>query len=83
MGCIVGLKRRRSLYVGLRKENPDTFCLRLFPDVQPEFIEGARLHRASLQRPSFDPGQGLHKSLLLQRITRGIDPSDRRLVSGL
>jgi predicted nucleic acid-binding protein len=45
--------------LGLRKENPDAFCLRLFPDLQPEFIEGARLHRASLKRPPFDPDQYL------------------------
>lgn len=46
--------------VGLRKETPDVFCARIFSDVEADVIEGARLHRASLRRPSFDPGPYLN-----------------------
>jgi predicted nucleic acid-binding protein len=45
---------------GLRKETPDVFCARIFSDVEADFIEGARLHRASLKRPSYDPGPYLN-----------------------
>ena len=42
--------------VGLRKETPDLFCARIFAETQIEFIEGARLHRASLKKPPYDRG---------------------------
>jgi predicted nucleic acid-binding protein len=44
---------------GLRAETPDTFCSRLFEEAQAEVIEGARLHRASLHRPPYDPAEYL------------------------
>jgi hypothetical protein len=37
-------------------ETPDVFCARLFDEAPVEVIEGARLHRASLHRPAYDPG---------------------------
>src|SRR5262249_23184001 len=40
--------------LGLRTETPDEFCSRLFRQAQPEIIEGARLHRASLKKPPYD-----------------------------
>jgi predicted nucleic acid-binding protein len=43
--------------LGLRKERPDAFGARLFGEAQAEFIEGARLHRASLKKPTYDPTQ--------------------------
>jgi predicted nucleic acid-binding protein len=42
--------------LGLRQERPDAFCARIFSDAEADFIEGARLHRASLKRPSYEPG---------------------------
>src|SRR5712692_4278091 len=42
--------------LGLRAETPDAFCARLFSEAQADVIEGARNHRASLKRPSYDPG---------------------------
>jgi predicted nucleic acid-binding protein len=41
--------------LGLRAVTPDAFCARLFGEVQDDVIEGARLHRTSLNRPSYDP----------------------------
>jgi len=45
--------------LGLCTETPDEFCSRLFDQVQTDVIEGARLHRASLKRPTYDPGEYL------------------------
>jgi predicted nucleic acid-binding protein len=58
-GCILTYNRRhfpaRILTpLGLRTEAPDEFCSRLFKQAQPEIIEGARLHRASLKKPPYD-----------------------------
>jgi hypothetical protein len=39
----------------LRQETPDAFCRRLFDEAREGVVEGARLHRASLKRPPFDP----------------------------
>lgn len=45
-----------ALYpLALRKETPDAFCARLFVETQAEVVEGARSHRTSLKRPSYDP----------------------------
>jgi len=41
--------------LGLRVETPDEFCARLFHETPTDVIEGARLHRASLKRPSYKP----------------------------
>ena len=41
--------------LGLRTETPDEFCARIFHETPVEVIEGARLHRASLKRPSYNP----------------------------
>jgi len=53
----------------LRAETPDEFCARLFHEARAEVIEGARLHRASLTRPSYDAGSYLDHlaSLELER----------------
>jgi predicted nucleic acid-binding protein len=40
--------------LGLRAEIPDEFCVRCFDEAPADVIEGARLHRASLRRPSYD-----------------------------
>lgn len=40
--------------LGLDKEEPDNFCVRLFSNAQIEVIEGARLHRDSLTKPRYD-----------------------------
>jgi hypothetical protein len=40
--------------LGLRQEIPDVFCMRLFRQDRAGIIEGARRHRESLKRPSFD-----------------------------
>ena len=40
--------------LGLRAETPDQFCSRLFGQAQADIIEGARLHRASLRKPTYD-----------------------------
>ena len=55
--------------IGLRAETPDEFCARLFHEARTEVIEGARLHRASLRRPSYKPGSYLDHlaSLELER----------------
>ena len=55
--------------LGLGVETPDEFCVRLFHEARTEVIEGARLHRASLRRPSYDPSSYLHHlaSLDLER----------------
>ena len=45
--------------LGLCTETPDEFCSRLFDQGQTDVIEGARLHRASLKRPTYDPGEYL------------------------
>jgi hypothetical protein len=37
----------------LRAESPDAFCSRLFATDAETVIEGARLHRQSLRRPSY------------------------------
>ncbi len=57
--------------LGLRVETPDEFCARLFHEVQTAVIEGARLHRASLKNPSYEPGSYLDhlKYLELERTT--------------
>ncbi len=39
--------------LGLCAETPDEFCVRLFQETQMDVIDGARLHRASLNRPSY------------------------------
>jgi predicted nucleic acid-binding protein len=46
--------------LGLRAETPDEFCARLFHETPIEVIEGARLHRASLKRPSYNLDSYLH-----------------------
>ncbi len=46
--------------MGLRAETPDLFCVRLIRKNLPLLIEGARLHRASLKKPSFDPPEYLN-----------------------
>jgi hypothetical protein len=58
--------------LGLRAETPDAFCARLFDGAREEVIEGARLHRASLKKPSYDPGSYLDhlQSLDLVRAAR-------------
>jgi predicted nucleic acid-binding protein len=43
----------------IRAEAPDEFCARLFHETPTDVIEGARLHRASLKRPSYNPGSYL------------------------
>ncbi len=55
--------------LALRTETPDEFCARLFDEAQADIIEGARTHRASLRRPSYDPGRYLDhlESLELKR----------------
>jgi predicted nucleic acid-binding protein len=40
--------------LGLRTETPDEFCSRLFGRAQADIIEGARLHRVSLRKPTYD-----------------------------
>ena len=40
--------------LGLHAEAPDAFCERRFADAEPDVIEGARLHRASLKRPPYE-----------------------------
>ncbi len=56
---------RILLPLGLRVETPDAFCTRLFREAQADVVEGARLHRASLKKPSYDPGSYLsHLELL-------------------
>jgi hypothetical protein len=45
--------------LGLRAETPDVFCARLFGEAPVDVIESARLHRASLRRPAYDPAQYL------------------------
>jgi hypothetical protein len=39
---------------GLHKETPDAFCSRIFPETQSDFIQGVRLHRASLKKPRYE-----------------------------
>ena len=58
-GCIVTYNRRhfpvRVLApLGLHTQTPDEFCSGLFRQAQPEIIEGARLHRASLKKPPYN-----------------------------
>ena len=55
--------------LGLRAETPDEFCARVFRETPMDVIEGARLHRASLKSPSYEPGSYLDhlKSLELER----------------
>jgi hypothetical protein len=55
--------------LGLRAETPDEFCIRLFDEARTGVIEGARLHRASLKRPPYDPSPYLDhlSSLDLER----------------
>jgi predicted nucleic acid-binding protein len=45
--------------LGLRTATPDEFCAHLFHETPIDVIEGARLHRASLKRPSYNPGSYL------------------------
>ena len=45
--------------LGLRAETPDEFGVRLFNEARADIVEGARLHRASLKRPSYDAGSYL------------------------
>jgi predicted nucleic acid-binding protein len=52
--------------LGLRTESPDAFCARLFSEAPADVIEGARIHRASLKRPSFDRGLYLDHLELLE-----------------
>jgi predicted nucleic acid-binding protein len=40
--------------LGIRIETPDMFCARLIDEARVLVIEGARLHRASLKKPSYD-----------------------------
>jgi predicted nucleic acid-binding protein len=62
--------------LGLRTETPDLFCARLFGEGRAVVIEGARLHRASLKKPTYDSGpyldhlasQGLERTAKLLRI---------------
>ncbi len=42
--------------LALCTETPDAFCARLFAEAPADVIEGARLHRASMTRPSYDRG---------------------------
>jgi predicted nucleic acid-binding protein len=55
--------------LGLHAETPDELCARLFDKAPTGVIEGARLHRASLKRPSYNPGSYLDHlgSLELER----------------
>jgi predicted nucleic acid-binding protein len=55
--------------LGLRAETPDELCTRLLHETPIDVIEGARLHRASLKRPSYNPGSYLDHlaSLELER----------------
>jgi predicted nucleic acid-binding protein len=59
---------------GLTKQTPDDFCARIFDERQIEFIEGVRLHRASLKRPQYDQVQYLEhvQSGLELRVTAGL-----------
>ena len=54
---------------GLRVETPDEFCARLFHETPIEVIAGARLHRASLKSPPYEPASYLDhlKSLEFER----------------
>jgi predicted nucleic acid-binding protein len=52
--------------LGLRTESPDAFCMRLFSEAPADVIEGARNHRASLKRPSYDRGPYLDHLELLE-----------------
>jgi predicted nucleic acid-binding protein len=45
--------------LGLRAETPDESCARVFHEAPMDVIEGARLHRASLKNPSYEPGSYL------------------------
>lgn len=45
--------------LGLRAETPDEFCAGLFHETPADVMEGARLHRASLKRPSCTAGSYL------------------------
>jgi hypothetical protein len=50
------------LWIGpleIRAEAPDEFCARLCHETPTDVIEGARLHPASLKRPSYNPGSYL------------------------
>ena len=67
--------------LGLRAETPDEFCVRLFHEAQTDVIEGARLHRASLTRPSYEPSSYLDhlKSLQLERTADLLRPRQAAL----
>jgi hypothetical protein len=41
--------------LGLHVETPDDFCVRLLGETPDDVVDGARLHRASLKRPAYDP----------------------------
>ena len=56
--------------IGLRNETPDAFCARIFGDMEADFIEGARLHRASLKRPPYDQGAYLDHVATKLELTR-------------
>jgi hypothetical protein len=47
-------KGQRTYWMGLRVETPDAFCSRLLTEARAQIIDRARLHRASLKRPSYD-----------------------------
>lgn len=55
--------------LGLRAETPDEFCVCLLDATPITVVQGARLHRASLKRPPYDPGAYLYHlaSLELER----------------
>ena len=58
--------------LGLCTETPDMFCARLIDEARGLVIEGARLHRASLKKPSYDSGPYLDH-LGSQELKRTID----------
>ena len=53
---------RLLIPLGFSAETPDAFCTRLFREAPVHLIEGARLHRASLKRPSYDSAQYLDRA---------------------
>jgi hypothetical protein len=67
--------------LGLNAQTPDAFCARLFFDAQDDVIEGARLHRASLTRPPYDPDAYLHHlaSLMFPRTAQSLEAHKRRI----
>jgi predicted nucleic acid-binding protein len=41
--------------LGIRAQMPDAFLARLLSEAQADVVNGARLHRASLKKPPYDP----------------------------